>query len=365
MNKKLLKLNNKFIVMAFIMVFIFNYTFTFAEEAPTETSATEPGQTVITEPLAVETPLIENESAANNEAATTDQGSVAGESEKIQNTESDNTTGNQAEATEENSGTDIIIIEGNASSTAGQIAGESETAPEQNVEIMEPAVFDFSAAEPAPAGARAINSPSYCIVTGIIRKASLKGLALLAQWQMKILENNQYQIADDSALNGSQFLPSGKFETALPFAVCALVADNNGAGNISEVTAQVNYPKNTAKSLKATGEKTGCGGEKTKVILNPVANGEAINLICDQLRNNNNNLLAWGADKPDNLIYSYDQICGQDGLLAKEYMIAGLSVLVLGGSCVLMANAGIWELWKELTDEEKEEEKKEKKKIIY
>ncbi|MBI2053727.1 MAG: hypothetical protein HYT36_00110 [Candidatus Staskawiczbacteria bacterium] len=55
--------------------------------------------------------------------------------------------------------------------------------------------------------------------------------------------------------------------------------------------------------------------------------------------------------------------CFVYGLLAKEYMIAGLSALILGGACVLMANAGIWELWKELTEKEKEE--KEKKKIIY
>ncbi|MEK7665138.1 MAG: hypothetical protein AAB361_03280 [Patescibacteria group bacterium] len=52
------------------------------------------------------------------------------------------------------------------------------------------------------------------------------------------------------------------------------------------------------------------------------------------------------------------------GLLAKEYIIAGLSALIFGGGCVQMANAGIWELWKELTEKEKEEEKKEKK-IIY
>lgn len=52
------------------------------------------------------------------------------------------------------------------------------------------------------------------------------------------------------------------------------------------------------------------------------------------------------------------------GLVNRQYMIAGLSVLIFSGGCVLMANAGIWELWKELTEKEKKEEEKEKKKII-
>lgn len=40
------------------------------------------------------------------------------------------------------------------------------------------------------------------------------------------------------------------------------------------------------------------------------------------------------------------------GIMAKEYMVAGLSILVLVSGCVMMANAGIWEDWKKAKKKE-------------
>lgn len=157
------------------------------------------------------------------------------------------------------------------------------------------------------------------VLTGIIRDANIKGLTILAQWQMSNEKNEgKYLGLDESALSGAQFLPSGQFAISKPVAVCALVADVGGLADINNISATINYPLAMAKAINQAGEKSGCGGLKAELNLEKMNYEDAATLVCDQLRNNNNNLLAWGSDKIDNLIYSYEQVCGQDGLLAKQ-----------------------------------------------
>mgnify|MGYP001601710087 CR=1 FL=1 len=200
----------------------------------------------------------------------------------------------------------------------------------------EPIIFDFS--QPAEtttpetvvdnsannvAGASEIaasgNLILHEILTGIIRGADIKGLTVLAQWQMlNEKANGNYLGADESALSGAQFLPSGQFAINKPLAVCALVADAGGPADLNSLSAAINYPAEIAKAVNQAGEINGCGQLKTKFNLEKLDPLEAVALVCDKLRNNNNNLLAWGSDKTDNLVYSYEHLCGQDGLLVKQ-----------------------------------------------
>lgn len=195
----------------------------------------------------------------------------------------------------------------------------------------EPVIFDFSQATAtgtpetdnnvagASESAGEVNPILHEILTGIVRGANIKGLTILAQWQMTNEKaEGKYLGADSSALTGAQFLPSGQFEINKPVAVCALVADAGGVADISNISATINYPEAVAKAISPTGAKSGCGGLKNQVNLEKMDFADATALVCDKLRNNNNNLLAWGSDKAENLVYSYEHLCGLDGLLVKE-----------------------------------------------
>ena len=219
----------------------------------------------------------------------------------------------------------------------GQVLGEQST--ESLTPLIststKPIIFDLSepqaTATPETATGDTVNNVAgesefagggsiiHEVITGIIRDANIKQLTILAQWQMSDEKTQgKYLGADASALAGAQFLPSGQFETAKPVAVCALVADAGGVANLNNVTARVNYPEAIAKAVNQAGETSGCGQLKGEFNLEKINFEEAAALVCDTLRNNNNNLLAWGSDKIDNLVYSYDHLCGQDGLLVKQ-----------------------------------------------
>lgn len=199
----------------------------------------------------------------------------------------------------------------------------------------EPIIFDFSqpaetvtsataalesvnnvAGESQAVGA--VNPILHEVLTGIIRDADIKGLTILAQWQMlNEKADGNYLGADESVLSGAQFLPSGQFAISKSMAVCALVADAGGSADLNSISATINYPAAIAKAVNQAGEINGCGQLKTQFNLEKINSLEAVALVCDKLRNNNNNLLAWGSDKIDNLVYSYEHLCGQDGLLVK------------------------------------------------
>ena len=184
------------------------------------------------------------------------------------------------------------------------------------------------------AEASEINPILHEILTGIVRDASIKGLTILAQWQMGGEKaEGKYLGKDDSALVDAQILPSGQFEVNKPAAICALVADAEGLNDIKNIMATINYPETAAKTINQAGDastpsassgqagsaqvKTGCGGLIGQVSLEKVDAMEANGLVCDQLRSNNNNLLSWGSDKIENIVYSYEHICGNGGLLTK------------------------------------------------
>ncbi len=218
--------------------------------------------------------------------------------------------------------------------TEQQVLGErinaDEAVPEPII-MPEPAVFDLAEPQTSPTALPAETvtpSPTiYSIPTGIIRNTEIKELTILAQWQMlDEIADNQYTGADDSTEKNAQFLPSGQFEISKPIAICALVADAGGTAEINEVAAEIYYPETVAKSLNSVGDasasstavRVGCGGLYSQLLLAKQSVETVSALVCGRLRNNNNNLPAWGSDKTENLVYSYDHLCGQDGLLAKQ-----------------------------------------------
>lgn len=238
-------------------------------------------------------------------------------------------------------GAPAVVVEPLESASVAVPAEPLTETPTENLTPListtsEPIIFDFSqpaetatsataALEPVnnTAGESqavgAVNPILHEILTGIIRDADIKGLTILAQWQMlNEKTNGNYLGADESALSGAQFLPSGQFAISKSMAVCALVADAGGPAYLNSISATINYPAAIAKAVNQAGEINGCGQLKTQFNLEKLDPLEAVALVCDKLRNNNNNLLAWGSDKIDNLVYSYEHLCGQDGLLVKQ-----------------------------------------------
>ena len=130
---------------------------------------------------------------------------------------------------------------------------------------------------------------------------------IIAQWQMLVAGS------DDSADVGAQILPSGEYKVDKKYSVCAVVGgDLTATGSI---LANVSYPENIAFDKAQT---RGCGQQKSEVELNKIAKEEAIALVCDQIRNNNNNLLAWNKNEKAGYVYDYEKLCGLDGFLAEN-----------------------------------------------
>jgi len=140
-------------------------------------------------------------------------------------------------------------------------------------------------------------------------------LELIAQWQMLALkDNNAVQGSDDSQDVGVQLLPSGEYDIDKQFSVCALVANFKDASLIN-LSAIIYYPEDAAYSENLD---RGCGQKKSEVELSIVSPEEATELVCDQIRNNNNNLLLWDKNENAGYDYDYEKVCGAEGFLAQN-----------------------------------------------
>jgi len=156
---------------------------------------------------------------------------------------------------------------------------------------------------------------SYKVPTSIVRSSTFEALRIIGQWQMLDMKTEEgYVGLDDSIDSGAQIMPSGQFNIDKQFAVCALVAD--AQNEPSSVSATISYPEKPAYA--EDNNLRGCGVEQGQVTLSALELSVANNLVCNQLRVNNNNLLTWREDNLENYSYSYDQICGQEGFLAIE-----------------------------------------------
>ena len=143
-------------------------------------------------------------------------------------------------------------------------------------------------------------------IIGSVSSAVFDKPEIIAQWQM--LDSGD----DDSADPEVQILPSGKYKVDKKYTACVIAA--NSFEEINSAEAIVSYPENVAFDKAQT---RGCGQKKSEISLNKIAKEETIELVCNKIRNNNNNLLNWQENKESHL-YDYADVCGLEGFLARE-----------------------------------------------
>lgn len=141
-----------------------------------------------------------------------------------------------------------------------------------------------------------------------------------AKWEMNPTKATTtpygYLGTDDSTVAGAQFNPTGVKDQNRVITICAIVTDPDGVADIAGVYADVYYPVNIAlgsshvKLADQTG--AGCGGFMQQDKLTVLSKADGIELFCNKIRNNNNNLPTIASP------YSYDEICKTDGELPKE-----------------------------------------------
>ncbi len=125
------------------------------------------------------------------------------------------------------------------------------------------------------------------------------------KWEMR----GNTQGADDSTDAGTQLLPSGQYQVNTSVTYCAVATDPDGLADINAVYADVFYPEDVSFH---NGEN-GCHEPvHDEVLLSKLPKADGLALICDAIRNGNNNLPAWATG------YDYAEICALDGELQKE-----------------------------------------------
>jgi len=128
-------------------------------------------------------------------------------------------------------------------------------------------------------------------------------------------EANVDRYTDDSDAAGAQLLPTGVKDQNRPIAICAIVTDTDGMGDIAGVYADVFYPENIALGDSHTAlpnqSGAGCGEFMQQDQLFELEKQAGWDLFCGMVRNNNNNLPTF------NTGYDYEEICATDGELLK------------------------------------------------
>lgn len=150
------------------------------------------------------------------------------------------------------------------------------------------------------------------VTTGLTRDTSGGETPIVkAKW-----EANVDRYTDTSTDAGAQFLPSGMKDVNRTISICAVVTDPDGLADIDNVYADVFYPEGIAlgDSHVALADQSGdgCGELMQEDTLTRLDKAAGLDLFCDMVRNNNNNLPTFNAG------YDYDEICAIDGELQKE-----------------------------------------------
>ncbi len=138
-----------------------------------------------------------------------------------------------------------------------------------------------------------------------------------AKWEMNIDKDSggKYIGTDDATTAKSQFLPSGIHENNKRIAVCAVVTDPDGVADIDSVYADTFYPEGIALGPNHQADRQGCGQLMSEFSMNKLSKADGIELFCNKIRNNNNNLPTFNTSP---ITYDYDEICATDGELWKE-----------------------------------------------
>jgi len=104
--------------------------------------------------------------------------------------------------------------------------------------------------------------------------------------------------------------------------MCAIVTDEDGLADVINVYADVFYPANVGlgSSHVALPDQSnlGCGQLMQEDSLTKLDKQVGIDLFCDSVKNNNNNLPTFNEKTPGGAKYDYPEICNTDGELMKE-----------------------------------------------
>ncbi|NMB47874.1 hypothetical protein GYA13_00300 [Candidatus Kuenenbacteria bacterium] len=139
-----------------------------------------------------------------------------------------------------------------------------------------------------------------------------------AKWEMNPEKGNdgQYLGTDDSTSAGAQFNPTGVKDLNKRIAICAIVTDPEGMGDVAGVYADVYYPEGIALGPShdplANQSGAGCGEFMQQDKLTELTKEEGFELFCKKIKDSNNNLPVFNGTT-----YDYDEICAQDGELLK------------------------------------------------
>jgi hypothetical protein len=164
------------------------------------------------------------------------------------------------------------------------------------------------------------------ISTGFTRDAGGGAAPIVkAKWEMDIERGQDGKYLGTDALPdaGAQFMPSGQYKVDKKITVCAIVTDPDGVADINQVYADVFYPQEIWLGPNHEANRQGCGQLMNELSLAKLTKADGIDLVCNKIKNSNNNLPTWNSG------YTYAEVCALDGELWKEtaYVYCGEKTL--------------------------------------
>lgn len=198
-------------------------------------------------------------------------------------------------------------VKTNTNTSSSTTVLSPETKSSYTSTSSEDVVIELQAAIPS----QTINGTATGTVKTKFVKNSAGGAApvVKAKWEMNTIKDNngKYTGTDDTTKAGAQFMPSGKYQVNKNIAVCAIVSDPDGMVDLNGVYADISYPQGVNVD-----PNNSCGSFLTGITLKKISKEDGINLACNQIKNNNNNLPAWNSS------YDYDEVCALGGELLEE-----------------------------------------------
>lgn len=134
------------------------------------------------------------------------------------------------------------------------------------------------------------------------------------KWEMDATKdtNQKYLGTDAQSADGAQFMPSGQYQVGKTIAVCGIVTDPDGVADIDAVYSDVFFPVDISTGPNHDPAHLGCGQQMPEFTLTKLSKTDGIELFCNKIKNNNNNLPTFNEG------YDYAEICELDGELWKE-----------------------------------------------
>lgn len=149
------------------------------------------------------------------------------------------------------------------------------------------------------------------VETSFIRDSS-GGVAPVVEvkWEMYAESHG----VDSSTTAGAQFLPSGQYQKDTTITVCGIVTDGDGMDDINAVYGDIWYPEGIWLGPDHETGRQGCGNQHgNEFKLTRLSKTAGIELFCNDIRNNNNNLPTWLKET-----VNYDYVCAETGILHKD-----------------------------------------------